>query len=134
MADQGFAELDRMIECLRTLGPALTTEAAPAVAKAVERELDAQISRAVGPDGRPWKATQDGRTPLRNAAKALSVRAIGDVVVATLEGAEARHHLGAVKGGVKRQILPTGKIPDPVTRAIKTVLTTAFQRKTGGVR
>jgi len=123
----GFAALDRQIRRIRELGQ-LAEESAPAVAAAVKKEVTAQIARGVGPDGKPWKPTKSGEKPLQNAGKALTVRAVGPVVVLRLTGYHARHHLGAVKGGVRRPILPTRRIPDPVTRAIKTVVTRQFRK------
>lgn len=111
--------------------PTLVHTAAPTVARVVEQEITAQIARGVGPDGRPWAPTQDGQQPLRNAAKALRVSSVGNAVVATLTGVEARHHLGAVRGSVKREILPTGRIPDPITRSIRTVVDAEFHKIMG---
>lgn len=131
MAD-GHAALERHIRRLRELDK-LGERAAPAVAKALERELVANVRAGVGPDGTPWPATEDGHKPLQGASKALSVRAVGTVVVARLTGIHARHHLGAVRGGVRRPILPTKTIPEPVTKAIASVLEDEFKR-TMGVR
>jgi hypothetical protein len=124
MAD-GFAELDAQIARLRSL-PHLARDSAPAVARAVEAEIVRQIGRGVGPDGKAWAPTEDGNRPLQNAAKALTVRALGTTIICRLDGPEARHHLGFVRGGKVRQILPTGKIPDPMTRAIRSVVERKF--------
>lgn len=129
MAD-GRALLRAQIARLRKL-EGLTKDVAPKVARAVERELRAQIAAGKGPDGKPWKPRQDGGQPLRNAASALSVRAVGDVIVVRLDGVEARHHLGAVRGGVRRQIIPTGSMPDAVSRAIEQVVTREFRAVMG---
>ena len=111
----------------------IAEDVAPEVAEAVEKEMRAQIRRGEGPDGRPWKPTRDGRRPLRNAAKALTVNAVGTVIVLELGPPYARHHLGAVRGRVRRPILPTRRIPTPMTRAIKRVVERRFE-KTMGVR
>lgn len=134
----GLSDLDAMIAKLRDLD-GLVERSAPSVATALDSEVRANIARGVGPDGTPWKPTQDGRKPLQGAGKALTTRAIGTVVLARLEGVEARHHLGRVKGSSKsnwlaRPILPTTKIPAPVTRAIRTILTDEFIATTGGGR
>lgn len=130
MAD-GFAALDAHIRRLRELEH-LVPDAAPEVARAVENELDANIASGVGPDGTPLKRTRDGRVPLRNAATKLRVRAVGPVVLCTLDGPEALHDQGRARGGVRRQILPSGKIPQPVTKAINTVITDRFNKTMGG--
>ena len=131
----GAAEMDAMISKLERL-PGLVGRAAPAVAEALDAELQRNIAAGVGPDGTPWKATQDGRAPLANAGDALSVRASGNVVVARLDGVEARHHLGAIRGSSKsnwlaRPILPNSKIPKPVTVAIAKVLEDEFTKTMG---
>lgn len=130
MAD-GRAELEAQIRRLRELGK-LVADAAPAVADAVGRELEQQIERGVGPDGTPWQLTQDGRQPLRGAARAVRTRALGNVVIVEVTGVEARHHLGAVRGKVKRPIIPTRSIPQPVAVAITKVIGERFDRTMGG--
>jgi hypothetical protein len=130
---EGHAALDAHIRRLRELDK-LGERAAPKVAKALERELEANIRAGVGPDGTPWPATEDGHTPLQGAVSSLSVRAIGSVVVARISGIHARHHIGNVRGGVRRPILPSKRIPEPVTRAIAAVLDEEFARTMGGER
>lgn len=132
MAD-GSARLQEQIDRLRQL-PTMVNRAAPKVATEFERELERNIAAGVGPDGRPWPKTKEGKLPLRNAAAALSVKAIGSVVLAKLTGIEVKHHLGAVKGGIRRPILPTGRIPDPITKAIATVIRDEFKATMGGQR
>lgn len=130
MAD-GMAKLDAQIRKLRELGT-LVKDSAPEVAKAVDGELRAQIARGVGPDGAPLEPTKDGRQPLKNAGKALRVRAIGTVVLSTLSGPAALHNSGRARGGVRRQILPSGKIPEPVTKAITKIVTDRFRKTMTG--
>ncbi|MBN8609145.1 MAG: phage virion morphogenesis protein [Deltaproteobacteria bacterium] len=132
----GASEMDAMVAQLRAL-PGMVERAAPDIARALDDELRANIARGVGPDGTPWKPTKDGTAPLANAGKALSTRAVGTVVLARLDGVEARHHLGAIRGSSKenwlaRPILPSNKIPAPVAKAIKTILTEEFEETTGG--
>lgn len=138
MAEQGLGEMDAMVAKLRAMR-GMVTRSAPGVAQALDAELRRNITAGVGPDGTPWKPTLDGRTPLANAGKALSTRAVGTVVLAKLEGVEARHHLGAIRGSSKarwlaRPILPNRKIPAPVDGAIRTVLQREFAGTMGGAR
>lgn len=126
--------LDRMIARLRALPKALTRDVARDVAEALRTELVDQISRGEGPDGKPWQATQEGKVALRGAARALTVRAVGSHIVARLTGIEARHNYGAVRGGVKRQILPSDELPAPFARAIDKVIKRAFRDATAGGR
>lgn len=121
-------KLNAQIARIRGLGVALTRDVAPRVAKALEHELVEQIDAGKRPDGKPWPLTKDGKRALQDAARSLSVRAVGTVVLARLNGVVSRHHLGAVKGGVRRQILPTGKMPGPVASAISKVLDEAFRQ------
>lgn len=126
MAD-GFAELEAQIARLQRVAE-LPRLAAPDVAEALQEELEAQIARGQGPDGEAWAPRQeDGGQPLRGAAQALGVAAVGTTVIARLKGPEARHHLGRAKGGIVRRILPVQGIPDPMTRAIKRVVTEKFE-------
>jgi hypothetical protein len=116
-----FAALDEQIRRLRAVA-GLAEDAAPHVAAALKEELDAQIARGQGPDGKPWLKRDDGGRPLRNAAEATTVKAVGTAIVARVTGHHAYHHRGQTRGNVVRQILPTGKLTDPFTRAIKRVL------------
>ena len=130
MAD-GSVALNEMARRLRSVA-AVPEEAAPEVARELEQILAQNIDRSVGPDGEAWPPTKDGRKALLGAKGALSVRAVGSVVVARLTGHHARHHLGAVRGAVRRRILPTGKLPDPMTEAIRRVIVKRFERAMGG--
>ena len=121
----------QQIARLRSL-PTLVNRAAPAVARAVAVEIVAQTKRGVGPDGKTWEPTEDGHTPLQHVEKDLSVRAVGTVVVARLDGVHARHDVGAVRGGKRRQILPSGALTEPISRAIDNVVTDEFKRTMGG--
>lgn len=132
MADNlaGHAALTKQIERLQRL-PELARRAAPAVATTLKAEVLAQVARQQGPDGRAWPKTQAGKPALQGLARSLSARAVGTVVLLRLVGIHARHHLGAVRGKVKRPVLPTNRIPDPAVRAIDTVVTKEFRQTMG---
>ena len=86
----GAPDMDAMIAKLEAL-PGMVGRAAPAVAEALDAELQRNIAAGVGPDGTPWRATKDGREPLVSAGDALTVKAVGTVVLARLdEGALAQ--------------------------------------------
>ena len=119
----GEADLLGMIDKLSAM-TALNDELPGEVATALKLELEGQIARGEGPDGTPWEKTKDGKVPLQNAAKALTVTASGRAVIAELKGPEALHHLGAAKGKIKRQILPTRAMPDKFVAALKTAVAT----------
>lgn len=127
----GFAELDAQIARLRAMGE-LPRRAAPAAAEAVEDVLHRQIAAGVDPNGKAWEPRQeDGEKPLRNAAQALAVVAVGTTVFARLKGPEARHHLGTAKGGTVRRILPVRGIPAPMARVIANALAEEFRQMMG---
>lgn len=128
----GFAALDAHIERVRAIGE-LPVRAAPAVADGVLEVIEDALGAQQDPYGKPWPKTKDGTPALQNADKALQVRPVGNAVVATLTGPEARHNNGWVKGGVQRRILPkNGEIPDAWGEAITDAVGTEF-RETMGV-
>jgi len=119
--DDALALVGAQIARLHAAGQA-AEEAAPDVAQALRRELDANIAAGVDPGGKAWQPTADGHKPLRGAADNLSVRAIGRIIVARLTGYHARHHFGDVRGGVQRQILPSRSQLGPLLRATRDVV------------
>lgn len=125
-----LAALDAYVRKLRSVD-GLAVAAAPAVAEAFKEELDGQIARGQGPDGTPWQRTESGEQPLQNAAAAVTVKAVGSVIVARVEGPEAFHHRGQTRGNIRRQILPSAALPQPFTRAIKRVLEERFAEVMG---
>jgi hypothetical protein len=96
-----------------------TSGFAEIAADKLREDIEENIELGIGPDGTAWQPTKEGKQPLQNAAKTLSVVASGNTVVATLRGPEALHHLGAVKGHIRRQILPTRAIPDSAVKALE---------------
>jgi hypothetical protein len=120
---EGFESLGRMLETLRTLPRALTVEAAPEIADALREHVVKTIDAGTTPDGVPWKPTEKGTQPLRDAARNVFAFAIGSYVYIRVTGIEARHHLGTVKGRVKRQIIFEGtKLPPPLIAEIKRIM------------
>lgn len=112
-----------MIVRLRAL-PKIVEEALPAVAREVEQIIAGNIDAQRGPDGVPWPRPAD-RTEsivLRNAMKSISVKAIGNVILARVSGPEARHHLGIAKGRTTRPLIPTKKLPQPFVEAMRRVI------------
>ena len=126
----GPEQLRTMIARLESVGE-LATSVAVDVADAVDREIKSSLARGTAPDGKPWKRTKDGRRALQNAQKAVRVQGVADTVVVTVDGHHARHHLGAVKGGTRRQVIPTRRVPDSVLKGIDHVITGEFKRITG---
>ncbi len=119
-------ELDEMIKRLRGVGTAASA-ALPEIADEAKRIVDENIAAQRGPDGKPWPETKDGRAALQNAGAAVTSTVVGGkTVLLTLTGVEARHNYGAVKGRVRRQILPPRGIPATLAEAIRRVLVRRF--------
>lgn len=114
----GVEGLQKIIDGLHQLGK-VPERTAAAAAPELRSEIESQIAAGVGPDGAKWEPTKEGKAPLRNAGKALRVVAIGSRIVASLTGPEALHDMGAVKGGKRRKILPTGKNNGPLIRVLQ---------------
>jgi hypothetical protein len=128
----GAAVLQEWSERVGTLPRALVKDAAPAVAKATEAHMQEQIAAGQGPDGKAWQLTAEGKRPLRNAGAAVTVRAIGTVILVRLTGPEVKHHRGIARGRIRRQVIPTRKDFGPIARAIRTVLGERFRAHMGG--
>jgi hypothetical protein len=130
MAD-GYAVMQDMIAKLRELGQSPEVIAAD-IAPELRDELEGNISAAQSPDGASWKPTLEGKAPLRNAAAALGVAAIGKKVIAALRGIEARHHYGTVTGKIARPILPGADLPPQIVELVTRVAKKRFQMIMGG--
>ena len=126
----GDMQVTAWIDRLRRL-PGFVSAAAPELAASMEQMIARQISLGQGPDGAPWPLTKEGTQALRGAASALSVRAIGTVLLAKLTGHEVYHHYGT-KRLPKRQILPSGDLPATIAEAFKRGLVKRFGRTMGG--
>lgn len=116
-----MAELEDMIASLRGLGKA-AREALPEIARECKAVIAENIAAQRGPDDEPWPKAKDGQPVLEGAASAVSAQAVDGAVLLTLNGPEARHHLGVARGRVQRKILPTKGIPAPMAEAIRRVL------------
>jgi len=104
MAD-GTATLDRMIATLRAL-PETVRGTMPEIAETVKADLGKNVAAQQDPNGGAWPATKSGKPALTGAAAKITYSIHGTVIVFRLDGVEARHSLGWVKGGKRRQIMP----------------------------
>jgi hypothetical protein len=129
---EGLDALTLHVARIRRLST-LAERAAPRVADELRDQLLEQVEGQIGPDGKPWAPTRSGRPALRGVSRSLSVRAVGRVVIAELEGIHARHHRGAVRGGVRRPVLPPGgTIPPRLESAVERILAEEFAKTMGG--
>ncbi len=118
---QADNELNRMIAQLRGI-PDLVEKILPEVADECHAVIADNIAAQVGPDGTRWPMSKNLEPVLVNAAQAVTASAIGNVILIRVTGPEARHHLGIAKGKVKREIIPTRKIPKPMVEAMQRVI------------
>lgn len=132
MAD-GDSALVAFIARMRKLGT-LGADAAKLAAPLVERAVKATAAAGTAPDGMPWKPKKDGSRALPNAAAALTVKALGPVVVVTLKGIEVVHNFAKDGRLPRRQILPDGGagIPKNVAAALEQGAKQAFDNAMGG--
>ena len=114
-----MAALDSMIERMKALG---SRDVGARVAARAAPLVDAEIKRTAAagraPDGHAWKPKVDGGRPLQNAAAHIQTRAMGNLIVTTLEGPTVFHHLG-LGGKPTRQVIPdSGNVPPGVEKAV----------------
>jgi len=127
----GNAQIDAMIARLRGLR-GFVGEAAKEAAPLVEAELRKTAAAGVDPEGKAWPTRRDGSRALERAATAITARAVGEAVVATLVGAYVFHHYA--KGADRRRILPDSGagVPAGVAGACREGARRAFRRLMGG--
>lgn len=125
------AAFERWIAKVESLGE-LVPDAAPSVAEEVADLMRDNIAAGRDPYGDAWKAREDGGQPLRTAAKALRVAAVGTTIFCRLAGHIARHNNGRARGGVERAIFPKRGIPRAMSDAIRRTVARAFAERLGG--
>lgn len=139
MADvaEAIGSLDERIRRLQRLSK-LNTVVAADVLGVMQQTLERGFQRGVGSDGQPWQRTKDGRVPLRNAPSEIQYTTVNDVVIVALDwGRHARHHVGAVKGKIKRPILPMRKAmtgDDALSKAVLGTIDVAMRETLEGKR
>lgn len=133
MADSGIAELDSMIERLRTLaGPDVARRVASKAAPGVDKALKTTANAGKTSEGKAWAPKKDGGRPLVHAADAIATKSAGNMVIATLSGPTVFHHYGA-GGKPQRPVLPdNGTVPPGVRKAVLEAASAVFREVTGG--
>ena len=127
----GYNVLQGLIGKLRELGQAPEAIAAD-IAPELREALEENIAASRAPDGTPWRPTQRGNAPLANAGAALGVAAVKTRVLAVVQGIEASHHYGHVRGKIARPILPGSNMPPQIVELIARVARQRFQLIVGG--
>lgn len=126
-----FAKLQAAIDTMAAIGRLPEDVAAAAVAP-LRKELLANIAAQKGPDGKAWAPSVSGAPVLVNAGKSLTVGSTGPTLWARLDGVEARHHLGAVKGGIRRRILPRRDSMKGVAKIMHRIAKQKWEAATNG--
>lgn len=89
-------------------------------AQEVEAHLASTIAAGTTPSGEAWAQKEDGGKALRNAQKAVKVRAAGSSVIVELTGVEVFHHYGAggkpVRGVIPKEM--DEKLGDAIRRGV----------------
>ena len=110
----------------------LARDAAPDVADILRGFVGESIAAGRTPGGEalaPRKA--DGGQPLRNAAKAITVKAVGSIVTATVMGfPELLHNRGTKRMPARRLIPESGVIPEAIAEEIRRALARRFEELT----
>ncbi len=127
-----FRALDDRIARLRVVAN-LPDEAMPAVSAAIAKDVDRQIAAGTDPDGKAWEPRKaDGARALANIGKHISVGIVGRTVIVRIRSKHVvLHHFGFNRGRGKpaekqRQVLPIGKIPTSMARAIRDAIGERF--------
>lgn len=123
-------QLNTWAKALRAL-PELGAASVADVREAVESEVRAHLARGEAPDGKAWPAKQDGSEPLKRAQQRVTVESRGNVVLTTVTGPTALHHLDKNGAAVLRQVIPNRLTPELLT-AIRTAVARKFKEATGG--
>lgn len=131
MNSQGLSSIDDMIARLRGLPKAIEAEA-PRIAAAAKAEIDASIAAGHGAGGEMWPLKKDGSRALVNAAKAVTSKAVGTVLLFILEGPEVWHQFGT-RHTPKRPILPETGLPVNMGAAIKRKVVEVFKKQVARV-
>jgi hypothetical protein len=133
VSDSGLAVLDDWIARMNALGAKdVGARVAARAAPAIEAEVKRTAAAGTTPDGAAWKPKVDGGRPLQNAAAHIHARALGNLIVVTLEGPTVWHHRG-VRGNAPRQVIPDiGQVPPGIAKALTTVAREVFQEITEG--
>lgn len=109
-------QLTNWAQAIRSI-PALADLSVRDVAAAVEPEIRATIAEGADPSGAAWPVTELGTAPLQHANDATVVEVRGNVVLTSVRGHNALHHLDRNGAPPQRRIIPRGLTPRLVAAA-----------------
>lgn len=125
-----MSSLQEMQQAFAAMG-ALARDTAVRAAPLVETALRETARAGTDPLGKAWPPKLDGSAPLEHAAEAISVKAVGPIVRATLTGPTVWHHFGGGRNP-RRPVLPDpGTIPPSIETALRKAATLAFDAAVG---
>jgi hypothetical protein len=102
--------MQQLIKKLENMPQMVIDAAMPDAAKAVDATLRETIMNQQDPYGAPWPGRDRGTKPvLVNAVDALTVTPVDRTIYMVIQGIEARHHSGSVRGSVQRPMIPFKK-------------------------
>ncbi len=105
---------DRLLSFAGNAGTTMAQRMAPVI----EGELATAAGANRSVSGEAWKPNKDGSKPLQGILSALTVKAIGTVVLVTLTGHHVFHEFGT-KRTPRRSLLPHGGLPDRIGNLIR---------------
>lgn len=116
----GLESIDDMIAKIRST-PEMVKASVQVLGEAILQQIKSTAAAGTTPDGKPWAPRKkDGGRAMVNAAAALSLTVLDNVILIKLTGPTAFHHWGAGgKGRIARRVLPSGGIPDRLGNAIR---------------
>jgi hypothetical protein len=123
-------QLNTWAKALRAM-PELGAASVADVCAAVETEVRSHLAQGETPDGKRWPEKQDGGAPLERAQQRVTVEARGNVVLTTVTGPTALHHLDKNGAAPERQVIPSGLTPKLI-EAVRTAVGAKFTEVTGG--
>jgi len=135
-----YQALDEWLDKLRASGH-LNEDSAQEIAVEFKKQATSNIAAQVDPYGHPLHASKDGMPVLINADGAITCSARGTEITMTVEGPEARHHIGNARGyhggssklgGFRRPLIPFKTLPGPFKAVVRRVLTKRFVAIFGG--
>lgn len=114
----GQATVQEWANRLRSFAGNAGTTMAQRMVPVLQGQLAAAAADNRSVSGKTWKPTKAGNKPLAGVMGAVTVKAIGTIVLITLTGYHVFHEFGA-RGTPARPLLPHGGLPDRIGNLIR---------------